>query len=381
MSLSVLLALAVMQDPAPQTKAQTEVKHQAELDRDTKLGEKYSKEVEKEVKFSKNEAMIARTQRVANELAAIAYSLPVEVTWGDKRLNPFKYTFKVIEGEDINAFSLPGGFIYVYEGLLKFADTDDELAGVLAHEIAHASLRHVDKMEKDSSKLQLATLPLILIGIFAGGNETAAGAGALGQLVKTAIGSGWSINAERAADYAGMQYMLKSSYNPVGMLTFMERLGRQQRQYDRISLGIFQTHPPSKERAEGAISRLEKFGVPVERSKVSTAYRAVAVQKESGPVELAFSDRLILKYGGQDALKRAKEDAARLNEFLDSVPDMYNVTMSSNGLISGYGKPIMKITEEDAAAAKIPFKDLSEKTFKAVKLSVYLIAYRIWDAR
>lgn len=381
MSVSLLLALALTQEPAEKAVSPQTVKHQADLDRDTKMGEKYSKEVEKEVKFSKNEAMIARTQRVGSELAAIAYSLPVEVTWGDKRLNPFKYTFKVIEGDDINAFSLPGGFIYIYEGLLKFADTDDELAGVMAHEIAHASLRHVDKMERDSSKLQLATLPLILVGIFAGGSDTAAGLGTLGQLVKIAVGSGWSIDAERAADYAGMQYMMKSTYSPVGMLTFMERLGRQQRQYDRVSMGIFQTHPPSKERAASAITRLDKFGVPVRRSKVSTAYRAVTTQKEKGLIELTFNDRVILTYGGPDAATRAKVDVERLNEFFDTVPALFDATVLNDGTILGYRKPLLKVTSEDAELANLSVDKLSVKTLKAIKDSLYLISYRIWDTK
>ncbi len=381
MSVSILIALAMMQSPQVEGTPQTSVKHQADLDRDTKMGEKYSKEVEKEVQFSKDEAMIARVQRVGAELSAIAQALPVEVTWGDKRLNPFKYTFKVIQGEDINAFSLPGGFIYIYEGLLKFADTDDELAGVMAHEIAHASLRHVDKMQRDSSKLQLATLPLILIGIFAGGGETASGLGSLGQLLNIAVGSGWSVDAERAADFAGMQYLVKSSYSPVGMLTFMERLGRKQRQYDRISLGIYQTHPPSKERADSAVSRLKKFDIPVQRSKVSTAYRAVTVKKENGPVELAFGDRVILTYGGSDAQTRANEDVLRLNEFFDTVPELYEASATSDGSILGYRKPLFKITEEDAALAKTSVKALSEKTLRAVKQSIYLISYRIWDVK
>ncbi len=105
---------------------------------------------------------------IGGELAAIANASKVRTTWGDKRLNPFEYTFKVVE-EDVNAFSLPGGYIYIYEGLVKYAESDDELAGVLAHEIAHASMRHVATMQREAGKLSAMQNPLILAAILIGG--------------------------------------------------------------------------------------------------------------------------------------------------------------------------------------------------------------------
>ncbi len=355
-------------------------KHQADLDSDTKVGKKYTEEVEKEFKISKNEEYNARVQRVAGELAAIAKVTPVTVTWGDKRLNPFEYQFKVVEDPDINAFSLPGGFIYVYEGLCKFAESDDELAGVMAHEIAHASLRHVATLQKEASKLQLITLPLILIAIFAGG-ETGQGLGTFASLYGTAKGSGWSVSAEQAADYAGFQYMLKSKYNPVGMLTFMERLAKEQRFTDRMDLGIFRTHPPSRDRADTMVERLNERNIPIRRSIASSAYRVELKTLENGKVEAWFDRRKLITFGGPDAKGRALEAGERLNVFFDSVPDLFDVQLRGEDVVIGRREPLFRVTQDDASIVKASVKDVTKQSSLAIQRSLYLLAYRVWDAR
>lgn len=381
-SLVLFATLVGAQEAAPPVKDPQgdlpKVAHQKELDGDVKAGANYSKEVEKEYKLSTDEKAIARVQRIGNELAAIANHNMVKVTWGDKRLNPYKYSFKVVEGEDVNAFSLPGGFIYVYEGLIKFAESDDELAGVLAHEIAHASFRHVATMERKSRTLDALTLPLILISIFGGGSETTAPLGSLGQLVKTSSASGWSVDAERASDYGAVQYMMKSPYNPVGMLTFMERLAKTQRQYNVSNLGIFQTHPPSKERAETLMDHLENLNIPIRRSLVSPAYRVNAIVEGEG-AKVMFEGRQLVVFAGPDADERARSAAISLNEFFDTVPDLFEVTSRKDGEISGRGRLLFSITAEDAKAAKKDLDDATKSTLDAIKRSLYSLAYRVWD--
>lgn len=360
------------QDPLPK------VSHQSELDKEAQQGLNYSKEVEKESKLSTDEKAIARVQRIGNELASIANHNIVKVTWGDKRLNPFHYSFKVLQGDDVNAFSLPGGYIYVYEGLLKFAESDDELAGVLAHEIAHASFRHVRTMEREANKLQGLTLPLILLSIFGSGSETTAPLGTLSQLITQAKGSGWSVNAERAADYGAVQYMIKSPYNPVGMLTFMERLAKSQRQYNVSDLGIFQTHPPSKERAESLMDHLDALKIPLRRSMVSPAYR-VDAQGDGSSAKLIFEGKNLVQFGGSDALERARDAAIRLNEFFDTVPDLFEVAARKDGEIVGRGRVLFTVTEADAKAIGKPLDEATRITLDSIKRSLYSLAYRVWD--
>lgn len=373
-------------EPAVVTTAWQEVqraaldpRHQADLDNDIKIGKKYSEQVEKEYKLSTNDEYIERVQRVSSELAAIARVTPVTVTWGDRRLNPFDYQFKVVENEDVNAFSLPGGYIYVYEGLCKFAQSDDELAGVMAHEIAHASLRHVATLQREANKLQMLTLPLILIAIFGGGD--ASNLGTLASLIGTAKGSGWSVSAEQAADYAGFQYILKSRYNPVGMLTFMERLAKEQRFTDRMDLGIFRTHPPSRERADTLARRLTERNIPIRRSLVSTAYRVEVREGASGAIELWFDRRRLTAFAGPNGRARSTEAAEKLNEFFDTVPDLFDVQVQGGNIVAGRRQPLFQVTEDDARALGLPPSEAPNHVSLAIKRSLYLLAYRVWDAR
>ncbi|HZH98706.1 MAG TPA: M48 family metalloprotease [Fimbriimonadaceae bacterium] len=356
-------------------------KHAADLEGDTKVGKKYSEQIEKEkdFKLSTKEEHVARVQRIGVELAKIANTNQVAVSWGDARLNPFQYTFKVIQGDDINAFSIPGGFIYVYEGLLDFVESDDELAGVLAHEIAHASFRHISTLQREHGKLQIVTIPLILAAILAGG-EAGVNIAQGTQLFQMVKQSGWSVQAEQSSDYGGFQYMLKSRYNPVAMLTFMERLALKHRFQERIDLGIFQTHPVSRERAEALTNRLRDAGIPIKRSLASKAFR-IDLKEKDETIEAWFGTRKITTFGGPDAGRRAQEAAVKLNEFFDSVPDLYDVQTGDDHSILGRRKPLFKVTAADASAAKMTTAELTRAASEGIKRSLYLLAYRVWDSR
>lgn len=375
-ALAATLLLHGQDVPAQQAPAPPQdPRHAADLQRDSDQGKKYAEQVEKEMKMSENAEMIARLQRVAADIIPIAQKEPVTVLWGDKRLNPFNYQFKVVADEDVNAFSLPGGYIYVYEGLLKFAESDDELAGVVAHEIAHASLRHIATLEREHSRLQLVTLPLVLIGILAGkGGEAIQ----LGGLVGMAKGSGWSVQAEEAADYAGFQYMLKSKYNPVGLLTFMERLAARHKGIEGIDLGIFQTHPPSRDRADEITGRLRDANIPIRRSLVSPSFRVEVKPGDQG-VGIWFGARLLYTFAGDEALTRAEQAAGRLNEFFDAVPDLYDVQLR-DAVVYGMRKPLIEMASSDVPNGGSA-DDVGSKTVARIRASLYGLAYRVWDPR
>lgn len=368
-------------DPAKDDK-----KHQEDLAADRDLGKKYSVEVEKEFEIIKDPELQARVDRIGKELGGIANTTLVKATWGDKRLNPFDYKFTIVrpkekkQVDDVNAFSLPGGYIYVYEGLIKFTESDDELAGVLAHEIAHASFRHVATLQKENSNLSKVQLPLILIAIFAGGVSAAAQTLQVSQLVNQATGSGWSVKAEEAADYGGFQYLLKSKYDPTGMLTFMERLAAQERReplgYD---LGIFRTHPPGRERAESLIKDMKDANLPIRRSRVASSFRVEAKPANDGTVQLSFSGKPLVALAGDDALKRADSAATRLNEFFDSVPEAFEVRVGDDGEIYGGRKELIAFTAADAAAAKTSVDALQKNMITRIRTALFNIGYRVWD--
>lgn len=354
-------------------------RHEQDLKSDAEIGKKYSEEVDKEYKPTKQQAMADRVSRIGDELAKIANANRVQVSWGDSRLNPYEYHFKVVENKEVNAFSLPGGYIYVYEGLVKFAESDDELAGVLAHEISHAAFRHVATLQRESQKFQLATLPAILIAVFSGG-QTGGDVVMLSQLVNMAKGSGWSQEAELAADYGSFQYLQHTQYSPVGMLTFIERLARAQSTLESVDWGIFRTHPPSRERAEALTRYLQDARIPIRRSLVSTSARASAKTNPDRSVEIVFDKRTVVKFAGADANARAEAAIEKLNEFFDTVPELFEIGFTPDGEIIGRRSVLFRLTDDDAKAAKISLDALSAETVKAMKRSLFYLAYRVWDS-
>lgn len=356
-------------------------KFQKEIERDIELGRTYSKEVEKELKLSADAEMIARVERIGGSLAKIANETPARVTWGDRRFAPFPYSFKVVQGKDVNAFSLPGGFIYVYEGLLNYVESDHELAGILGHEIAHAAFRHVATLQREQSKMSLIQLPLILIAIM-GGSRNQGGAIDLlnaSQLVQQAVGSGWSQQAETAADYGGFQYLQKSEWNPTGLLTFMERLARDEKVSSGIDLGIYRTHPPSRQRADALTRYLREAGVPIRRSLVTTTFRVVSEPKEDGTVEVRFGKRPLFSLRGENAKARAAEVLPRLNAFFDEVPELFEVR-ADGSRVMGRGRPLIEFTPADAPEGQTA-NQVADQALRGIRNGLYSLAFRVWDSR
>lgn len=155
------------------------------------------------------------------------------------------FTVKVIDSDEVNAFALPGGFLYVNTGLILQAETEAELAGLLAHEIAHVTARHGTKQASKATLFQLFTLPLIFVG------------GPVGYAIQGAVGLAvpltflkFSRNAEREADFLGLQYTYRTGYDPVALVDFLERLKDKDREAGMAK--IFSTHPMTTDRIRRA---------------------------------------------------------------------------------------------------------------------------------
>jgi hypothetical protein len=198
----------------------------------------------------------------------------------------------------------------------------------------------------------------------------------LGNLVGLATGSGWSLKAELAADYGGFQYLTKSKYNPTAMLTVMERLARDERNSPKISLGILQSHPPSRERADAIIQQMAEAHISVQRSAVTTSLRATAKPGDKGSIEIWFAGRKLFGLGGNDALKRADALIPRLNAIFDQAPALYEVRRDGNQILFR-GKPIFELTEADTQELKLD--EASKNAFSALQNALYVLSFRIWD--
>ena len=158
------------------------------------------------------------------------------------------FTFEVIDSPEINAFSLPGGFCFVNTGLILKADTEAELAGVLAHEIAHVAARHGTRQATKSTIANLATIPLVIAtGGWTGyGVEQAAGMAIPVAFLK------FSRGYEREADYLGLQYMYAAGYDPTAFIDFFEKLAAQEKARPGTVAKIFSSHPMTDDRIQAA---------------------------------------------------------------------------------------------------------------------------------
>ena len=359
-------------------KAKDQEKFDKELDDDKKQGKEAADYYDRTLKPTKDTAAQQRVEEIGAKLALIANANSFELLWGDKRHSEFEYKFKVVESKDINAFSLPGGYIYIFQGLIDFVQSDDELAGVIGHEISHASQRHVAWMRREQEKLAPIQIPLILATIFSKGAD--GGAGLVGsQLLGTAVTNGWGVKAETSADYGGVQLVVAGGYDATGMLTFMERLQAKEGALDSaVDLGILRTHPPSKARADKIEEYMKKNLIPIRRSLVSSDFR-VNIKPDNGSNVLYFGKRKLFAVAG--APDRANGILKALNVFFDRVPEMYDVTTGEDGVIYAKNRTLITITAEDALANKMDVEQLQNAVAKSLRSSIFTLAYHIWEGR
>ncbi len=150
---------------------------------------------------------------------------------------PFTYHFAVVRDPRINAFAVPGGYIYVHAGLLVAASNDDEVAGVLGHEIAHVNGHHLARQQEATKPLDY----LALLGLLASAVHPAIGAGAMA--LSAANHLQYSRDFEQEADYAGARYMQQAGYDPRGMLDFFKKMLDVQRASPSSSPPYLLSHP------------------------------------------------------------------------------------------------------------------------------------------
>lgn len=206
------------------------------------LGQKVSAEIEKKEKLLENAAIQAYVRDIGQRLSAVSPRQDVQ------------YTFKVIDAPDkVNAFALPGGFMYVYTGLMRTLENEAELAGVMAHEIGHVAGRHHG--ESMTRRFGYNFLMSIILG------EDANALAELGSELLGAAGAMYySRDNEREADQLGMSFLFEAGYKPEAMLTLMGKLSAEDgKRGGGRSLAIFASHPPTEERAQRLRALVEQY--------------------------------------------------------------------------------------------------------------------------
>jgi beta-barrel assembly-enhancing protease len=211
------------------------------IESDIKMGKQYSMMVDSSSKFVSDPVVTEYVNRLGQNL----------VRNSDAQV-PF--VFKIIDSDVVNAMSLPGGFVYVDSATILAADGEAELAGVMAHEIAHVCARHATRQMTRAQYANFATIPLIFVG---GGIGYAAYEAAGLALPLTFLSFQRGFEAE--ADYLGLQYMYKAGYDPQSFVSFFEKLQAMEKKKPGTLAKTFATHPQTPDRIEKSQEEIEKI--------------------------------------------------------------------------------------------------------------------------
>jgi Zn-dependent protease with chaperone function len=223
------------------------------LEEEIAMGRQLAADVDRQARFVQDPVVAEYVNRIGQN---IAHNSDAKV--------PF--TIKVIDSDEVNAFALPGGFFYVNSGLLLAADDEAELAGVMAHEIAHVAARHVAKDQAKEKAASFATIPLIL-------TTGPAGFG-IRQALGIAIPLGFlrfSRGAEEEADFLGLQYLYKAGYDPASAVSFFEKLQAREVAKPGTVSSLWSTHPPTTERIDKTKKNINLILEPRDQYVVTTS--------------------------------------------------------------------------------------------------------------
>ena len=348
-----------------------------DLEEEVRIGKEAADLVAKESKFADDPALVQRVEAIGNAIAKVAVETEVPAAYGKPTLAKFSYSFKIVEDKDINAFALPGGFVYVNTALLDFVHSDDELAAVVAHEIAHVAHHHAMQSLKVQQRQMLGLAAAVLVGAVAGASsENLGNIAYVASLINMARLSDYGQKAEFDADNTAVAYLAETNYNPVGMLTFMERLAREEIRKPRRNLGILATHPPSHKRACVIIEELNKRAIPINRRLV-TNYLRVEVKpiENSQAYSVWLSDIEVVRLadsGGGTAATRANRIADDLGNMLLAGARIRDVKVGGGGqYVVMMDKVLIAPTPEDAELAGASVSEVVTSAVNAIKKALF----------
>jgi len=273
------------------------------IEKEIALGKGLAQDIERQAKIVDDPIIAEYVNRVGQNL----------VRNSDAKV-PF--TIKVIDSEEVNAFALPGGFFFVNSGLILRAESEAELAGVMAHEIAHVAARHGTRQATRGQFANMASIPLIFWGGWAGYGAR--------QAVSVLVPLGFlsfSRGFEEEADMLGLQYLYKTGYDPTAFVDFFEKLQSMERKKPGTMAKVFSTHPLNDDRIKNSQKNIQEI------LKAKPEY--VVTTSEFDTVK----DRLAMLHN------RRKVDDKDLNKpRLRRAPGSGTGTIDDNGGKGGTGK-------------------------------------------
>jgi predicted Zn-dependent protease len=211
------------------------------LEKEIAMGKQFAQELERQAKIIDDPVISEYVNRVGQNLVRNSdVKVPV--------------TIKVIDAEEVNAMALPGGFFYVNAGLVMKAESESELAGVMAHEIAHIAARHGTRQATRGQIVNLASIPLIFMGGWTGYG--------IRQAISVAIPIGFlqfSRNFESEADLLGLQYLYKAGYDPTSFVDFFEKIQSDEKKKPGTMAKIFSSHPLTDDRIKNSQKNIQEI--------------------------------------------------------------------------------------------------------------------------
>ncbi len=208
-------------------------------EREVRMGKSIAREIENRFKLVEDVEIQSRVQNIGEKLAAVGDRVEIS------------YYFKVLDDEQVNAFALPGGYIYINSGLIERVESDDELAAVIAHELGHITARHAVKRLQGS--LSYVVLRVLMAGSGASGQV---GRGA--DLAFNSLILSYSREDELLADRLAVKYMRRAGFEPRAILSVLEKLREVQREMPIRPKRYFRTHPYIPDRVR--VVKEELFG-------------------------------------------------------------------------------------------------------------------------
>ena len=312
-------------------------------DNEIEIGQNLAKQVEQKYGLVNDPALQARVARIGAKLAAVS----------DRADMP--YTFKVLNGEEINAFAAPGGPIYLFRGLIDAMPSDDEIAGIIGHELGHIVKRHtVVTMERNMAGQLIFSL------LF--GNK----AQMLQEVAFSAIMAGYSRGEEEEADSLGVIHTMRAGYNPYSSLLGMEKLKDLTPESGGLAGDLFSDHPNTKARIDKISNQISTdFKV---RPSVTGLDKSAQVTDGAWNLPPVFSD-----YGGYKPLLRSYFTAGRIyriSGLADYSADKFYMSDSENGITIYYrdaSEPVAMITTNDAMGNNMSVNEMAILTLARIR--------------
>ena len=233
-----------------------------DLEKERKIGEKAIEQIEQQWPLASDPAVLSKLEMIVNRLEP----------YMQRRI---KWEVRLVNSEELNAFCLPGGFIFFTTGIIEKLETDSELAAVMAHEMIHADRKHGLRLAAESNKVTLGALAVMILS---GGSAAPM---ILAQMAQVAMTSAYTLELEQEADRLGLEALIQSGYSPTGMITLFERFMAEE--YKQ----------PIQKRLDAAVKILHARNIPIER-KYSLGLLRTSIAQTKKKINLEVDGAVVL---------------------------------------------------------------------------------------